>query len=46
MLIQWSTLNDEQQVQSLARPAQTINPQLSEQVSDIISVVIDFHVFS
>lgn len=36
MLIQWSTLNDEQQVQSLARPAQTNNPQLSEQVSDII----------
>ena len=36
MLIQWSTLNRQQQLQSLARPAQTNNPQLSEQVSDII----------
>lgn len=36
MLIQWSSLNSQQQAECLSRPAQTNNPQLSEQVSDII----------
>jgi histidinol dehydrogenase len=36
MQIQWNELTEAQQVAALARPAQSNNPQLSEQVSDII----------
>lgn len=36
MLIEWNSLDQAQQKQALARPAQHNNPQLSEQVKDII----------
>jgi len=36
MQIQWNELTEAQQVAALARPAQSNNPQLSEQVGDII----------
>lgn len=36
MQIQWNELTEAQQAAALARPAQSNNPQLSEQVSDII----------